>query len=128
MPIPPPIDLNGGWMAGYAGDESGQPVPSLRDFVCTAASGPARLTRSFDVPPMLDVCLRFDLHITAAPAATALSINGYPLGAVGRAMPFILDVTDVITLEDNLITLHVNCPQEGGAFGAVFLKAEPCGK
>lgn len=124
MSIPPPINLNDGWMAEYPGHDFAQPVPSLRDFTC-ADGVPVRLTRTFDVPPMLDVCLRFDLRISAAPAATSLIINGRPLGEIARAAPFVLDVTDVIMLEDNLIALHTNCASPG-AFGDISLNAEAC--
>ena len=86
----------------------------------------AWLTRTFDVPPILDVCLRFDLHIRAAPGVIVLYINGRRLGKVVGSQPFVFDVTDYTTLEDNLIGLRLDCGSTG-AFGDVFLKAEPCG-
>lgn len=137
MSIPAPISLDDGWTVEYFEREpdlyefaaSGQPVPSLRAFSYSGRvddSWLAWLTRTFDVPPILDVCLRFDLHITAAPGDIVLYMNGQRLGEVEGREPFVLDVTDFITLEDNQIALRVDCAQ-GGAFGEVVLKAEPCG-
>jgi hypothetical protein len=138
MSIPPPISLDDGWAVEYFEKDpdmyefaaAGYAVPSLRNFACSGrvdGGWMAWLTRTFDVPPILDVCLRFDLHITAAPGAIVLYVNGRRLGEVDGTRPFIFDVTDFITLEDNLIGLRVDCGVSG-AFGDVFLKAEPCGE
>lgn len=123
MHIPPPISLNDTWVAEIAGSKA--KVPSLRAFACRGER--VQLTRHFDVPPMLDVCLRFDLHITAAPGRVVLSINDLRLAEMDGGQPFIFDVTDFISLEDNALTLDVDGGHDG-AFGDVFLKAEPCGK
>jgi hypothetical protein len=136
MSLPPPVDLNAGWTVEYFERDpslyefaaAGQPVPSLRDFACSQRVDDgwlAWVTRSFDVPPILDVCLRFDLHLTAAPGTVILTLNGRRLGEIDGSRPFVFDVTDYITLEDNRIGLRVDCA-ERGHFGDVFLKAEPC--
>ncbi|HYO87092.1 MAG TPA: hypothetical protein VER79_00500 [Candidatus Limnocylindrales bacterium] len=137
MSIPPPISLDEGWTVEYfERDPSlyefaalGQPVPSLRAFSCSRRVDEGwlvLLTRTFDVPPILDVCLRFDLHMEAAPGPVVVYMNGRRLGEIDGDHPFVCDVTDFITLEDNLIALRVDCAQ-GGAFRDVLLKAEPCG-
>jgi hypothetical protein len=137
MSIPPPIPLDGGWTVEYFEKDpdlyefqaAGDSVPSLRRFACSRrvdGGWMAWLTRTFDVPPILDVCLRFDLHIASAPGTVVLYINGRRMGEVDGRRPFVFDVTDYITLEDNLIGLRVDCGQPG-AFGDMFLKAEPCG-
>ncbi len=136
MSARPPLSLNAGWTVEYFERDpgpyefaaSGQPVPSLRGFACSSrvdAGWLAVLSRRFDVEPILDVCLRFGLHVTATPGAVALQINGRRLGELRG--PFVLDVTDMITLEDNEVVLVVPCGQ-GGAFGDVFIQTEPCGK
>jgi hypothetical protein len=136
MIIPPPISLNDGWTVEYFEKEpdlyelaaAGIPVPSLRAFTCSGrldGTWMAWLTRTFDVPPILEVCLRYDLHIRAAPGVILLYVNGRRLGEVDGARPFVFDVTDFITLEDNQVALRVDCAQ-GGAFGDVFLKPELC--
>ena len=136
MPIPPAINLDDGWTVEYFEQNPephelasvGQFVPSLRRFVPGRRYGAgwtAWLTRTFDVPPMLDVCLRFDLHISAAPSTIMLYLNGRRMGEVDGRQPFVFDVTDFITLEDNQIALRVDCASEG-VFGAVSVKAEPC--
>lgn len=137
MLIPPPIPLNDSWIVEYveqtpadlARSASGQMVPTLRVFARKRRADSGRmawLTRTFDVPPMMDICLRFDLHLTAAASRTVLYLNGQRLGEVGGGQPFALDVTGLITLDDNLIGLLVDGASEG-AFGDLFLKAEPCG-
>ncbi|MFN8378139.1 MAG: hypothetical protein U0452_05660 [Anaerolineae bacterium] len=130
--IPLPVSLNAGWTVHY--DEPREIVyafaeldawlPFLSAFVCKGRM--AWLSRTFDVPPILDQCLRFDLHITAAPGRVVLTVNGQMRVAVDGTRPFVFDVTDFITLEDNILTLQVDCAG-AGSFGDVFLKAEPCG-
>ena len=133
----PLISLDDGWTVEYFEKEpdlyefaaSGIPVPSLRAFTCGGRVDEgwnAWLTRTFDVPPILDVCLRFDLHLTSAPGPVVLVINGRRVGVVDGSRPFTCDVTDMITLEDNEIAFGVDCAA-GGRFGDVYLKAEPCG-
>lgn len=134
----PPLFLNDGWTVEYFERDpgpvefaaGGQPVRSLRGFMCSGRVDDgwlAVLSRRFDVEPILDVCLRFDLHATATPGAVALQINGRALGELAGGGPFVLDVTDWITLEDNEIVFVVPCGQRG-AFGDVFIQTEPCGQ
>jgi hypothetical protein len=130
----PYITLNTDWRCDYfEGD------PSLHEFtgwfdvpVLQAWTFDHRMTegwaawlqRQFDVPPIEDVCVNFMLQIKSAPPGTQISINGRDFGVIST--PFSLDVTDYITLEDNLIAFRVPC-EAGGGFGDVRLRVVPCG-
>ncbi len=129
----PYITLNTDWRCDYFETE-----PSLYEFmdgfdvpVLQAWAFDRRMTegwvawlqRTFDVPPIEDVCVNFVLHIKSAPPGTHLIINGRDFGAV--PMPFSFDVTDYITLEDNIIAFRVPC-EAGGGFGDVRLRVVPC--
>jgi len=81
------------------------------------------LTQRFDLEPIGDVCVRFWLHIDAAPEATLVKMNGQAVGMVQSEKPFTTDVTDYVTLEDNVLLLEV---KQGGRFGEVWLERVPC--
>lgn len=130
----PYITLNTDWRCDYfEGDPSlyeftgGFDLPVLQAWTFDrrmTEGWTAWLQRQFDVPPIEDVCVNFMLQIKSAPPGTQISINGRDFGVIST--PFSLDVTDYITLEDNLIAFRV--PYEaGGGFGDVRLRVVPCG-
>jgi hypothetical protein len=81
------------------------------------------LSQTFDLDPIGEVCLRFFLHIDSAPDGTAVAMNRWHVGITQTGQPFIADVTDYVTLEENVMLLTVNQP---GQFGAVWLESVPC--
>ena len=81
------------------------------------------LQKTFDLEPITDVCVRYRLHIDAAPEHSAVYINGWHVGTVQAGKALLSDVTDYVTLEDNLILLKVS---RKGTLQGVRLQAVPC--
>lgn len=132
-PIPPAINLDDGWTVEYFEQNPephelasvGQFVPSLRRFVPGRRYGAGwDGMADANVRRRCWTCLRFDLHISAAPGTIMLYLNGRRMGEVDGLTVAVFDVTDFITLEDNQIALRVDCASEG-VFGVVSVKAEP---
>jgi hypothetical protein len=133
----PVIDLNRDWRFLSADDidpaygvsaldESAWGVlPALADFPREAIGydRPLNLQRRFDLEPIGEVCLRYVLEVANAPARTAISINGWRV-ATSSGDPLTVDVTDQVTLEDNLILLQVFSKR--GALDGVRVFAVPC--
>jgi hypothetical protein len=134
MTNPPTIPLNTDWTCDYF--EDGQAslyefmethyVPVLRQWsferrLCEGWA--AWLQRRFDLPPIGDVCIDYRLLIEAAPYGAQLVLNGREYGKI--AVPLDIDVTDVVTLEDNQIAFRVPC-DTSGAFGSIRLIPVPC--
>ncbi|MEO8612158.1 MAG: hypothetical protein ABI690_29960 [Chloroflexota bacterium] len=80
-------------------------------------------SHAFDLDPIAEVCLRFVLHIDFAPDAITVNMNRWQVGITQIGQPFVADVTDYVTLEDNVMLLNVNQP---GSFGAIWLDRVPC--
>jgi hypothetical protein len=130
----PYITLNTDWRCDYFEIEpslyefmDGIDVPVLQawafDRRMTEGWG-AWLQRKFDVPPIENVCVNFMLNIKRVPTGAQLIINGRDFGIISA--PFSFDVTDYITLEDNIIAFLVPC-EASGSFGDVRLRVVPCG-
>lgn len=87
--------------------------------------GTLNLRRRFDLEPMLDQCVRYELHWAAAPEGAQVFINGWQVGVVRAAgQPLVSDVTDFVSLEDNLILIRLG--RKKGEFGALWLLPTPC--
>lgn len=84
---------------------------------------PIRLQHTFDLEPIREICLRFVLHIDSAPRGTIVEMNRWQVGATQAGQPFITEVTDYVTLENNVLLLQVNQP---GEFGGIWLERVPC--
>ena len=98
-------------------------VPDLTEFDPRSIDGTlVWMERDFDLP-LQDVCITYELHIDAAPVGTHLMINGRDFGEIET--PFVFDVTDCVTLEENRIALRV-MHGASGRFGAVSMVAIPC--
>jgi len=113
------IFLNTDWQVN-----SGDMLPKLSDLSHQLPDGkPIEMRRAFDLEPIGEVCLRFILHIDAAPDETTVQMNGWAVGVVQAGQPLVADVTDYVTLEDNglVLTVHYN-----GTFGDVWLARVPC--
>lgn len=82
-----------------------------------------QLRRTFDVPPIGDVCLRFHLNLQVAPSGTQLFINGWHIGTVQHGQALTVDVTDFISLEDNLILIKL---ARKGDLHSLTLQPIPC--
>ena len=130
-----PILLDGNWEVEYFEVEPNlyewgpaiQPVPSLMAWHCEGRfdeGWAACLQTRFDLAPF-DFCIRYDLHVEDAPGMIILYINGRRMGEVAPGAPFVFDVTDWVTLEDNRLTLRVTCGA-AGKFGRVYLQPHPC--
>ena len=122
------IALNAHWHginADRLPDEgiNGFSVPDLAAFDPRLIDGKlVWLEREFDLP-LQDVCITYELHVDAAPVGTHLTINGRDFGEIET--PFVFDVTDMVTLEDNRIAFRV-MHGASGRFGAVSMVAIPC--
>lgn len=135
-----PLSLDSGWRAEYFelepdvyefADVDGLPVPSLQRWRCEqryTEGWAAYLQRSFDLDPIENECLRFELVIERAPAHLVLYLNGRRLGEIDGRTLFRFDITDYVTLEDNRIGLRVTCADcaARGCFGRVSVIAVPC--
>jgi hypothetical protein len=116
-----PIILNSNWLTVGA-----HPLSSLSLVDCyvdLAEDATIELRRMFDLEPIGEVCLRFFLHIEAAPNDTTVTMNGCDVGKVLAGQPLVADVTDLVTLEDNVLLLVVH---QKGRFGEVWLERVPC--
>jgi hypothetical protein len=113
------IPLNTNWQI-----DGVHPLPNLSDWSQYFAKNEnIKLRRMFDLEPIGDVCLRFFLHIDAAPDDTTIKMNAWEVGKVENGQVFIADVTDFVTLEDNVLLLSVT---RSGKFGSMWLERVPC--
>ncbi|MCK6580933.1 MAG: hypothetical protein L6Q98_22810 [Anaerolineae bacterium] len=128
----PDISLDADWTCDYFED-----IPTLYEFMETfrlpslakwtfdktrRENWLAWLQKKFDLP-MRDICVTYRLRIDSAPSPGRLTINGRDFGEI--AAPLDLDVTDYVTLEDNLIAFRVPC-EARGSFSDIRLTAFPC--
>lgn len=128
----PDISLDSDWRCDYFED-----IPTLHDFMPTSPvpsltqwrfdrtrdeNWRAWLEKRFDLP-MRDVCVNYVLRIDHVPEGTRLYVNGRAFGEI--AAPMSADVTDYVTLEENVIALRVPSGTEG-AFSDIRLVAVPC--
>lgn len=131
----PTISLEFGWKCLYVGNDADAkyrivvplPVDSLSGWSSTMpadSNHTAHLLHFFQLQPT-DICVRYQLHVEAAPEMVRLEINGKHVGDIDGTQPFILDVTDEVRLEDNALVFQVDCAAQG-KFGAVYLQAVPC--
>lgn len=88
--------------------------------VAADASAPVEAQTTFDLQ-LTEVCVRYWLHMDAAPGGISVVINGYAVGSTVESQPFAVDVTDAVRLEDNTIILRgASLP------GRIRLQAVPC--
>lgn len=85
--------------------------------------GELHLQHTFDLEPIGDVCVRYQLHLEATPAETSVFVNGWQVGTMQAGQSLTVDVTDYVTLEANLILMKVS---KKGDIGAIWLQPVPC--
>jgi len=113
------IRLDGGWdcetVRANAGDGATDTV--LVSLVCR---------RRFELAPV-DFCARYLLHVDAAPGPLTIILRGEVV-AHNVAAGALVDVTDFVSLDDNLLELRVDSDAmlREGRFGGVWLQAVPC--
>jgi hypothetical protein len=100
-------------------------LPQLADYPrdLIAFSGTLNLRHTFDLEPIGDVCLRFHLDLNRAPIGTQVYINGWHVGTLQSAGTFHADITDYVSLEDNLLLLKLN---RSGDLHGLSLQRIPC--
>lgn len=129
------ISLNDNWKADYFELEpdlfefgaDAEPVADLSTWTCGGRydeTWGATLQRTFNLE-VAEICVRYQLSIERAPGIVILYINGRRMGVIDGSQPFSFDVTDYVTLEDNLIVFRVEC-RSSASFGAVTLLQFPC--
>ena len=100
-------------------------LPQLADYPrdLIAVSGTLNLRHTFDLEPINDVCLRFHLALKRAPIGTQVYVNGWHVGTIQTADPLRVDVTDYVSLENNLLLLKLIRP--GDLYG-LSIQPLPC--
>lgn len=127
--------LDAGWMVEYfelitdLGEwaAAANPVGSLQQWRFSGRydeGWAAWLTVTFEMEPILDTCMRYELHIDAAPSPLKLFVNGRRMGEVVH-FPLVLDVTDFVAYEDNRLAIRVGYDAVG-QFGRVLLLGILC--
>lgn len=121
----PPQEVDPTYGSSQLDESSWDCIPALADWPrhLLAREGMIYLRRTFDLEPIEDVCLRFILHVETAPEGTAVYINGWHAGTVQAGAALVSDVTDYVTLEDNVLLLKVS---RRGEFGGLWLQPLPC--
>ena len=121
----PPEDIDPVYGATQLDDSSWDVLPTLSDWPrhLLGREEIIHLQRKFDLEPIGGVCLRFILHIQAAPDNTSVYVNGWHVGTIQKGESLNADVTDYVTLEGNVLLLKVTKP---GIFGDVYLNPMPC--
>lgn len=87
-------------------------LPQLADYPrdLIAGCGTLNLRHTFDLEPIGDVCLRFHLDLKHAPIGTQVYVNGWHVGTMQMADSLHADVTDFVSLENNLLLLKLTRP------------------
>ena len=92
-----------------------------RDLI--AVSCTLNLRRTFDLEPIGDVCLRIHLDLGHAPIGTQVYVNGWHVGTLQSAGTLHADITDYVSLEDNLLLIKLN--HSGDLYG-LSIQRIPC--
>ncbi|MBI1281296.1 MAG: hypothetical protein GC179_24425 [Anaerolineaceae bacterium] len=100
-------------------------LPQLADYPrdLIAVSGTLNLRHTFDLEPIGDVCLRFALHLDRAPVGTQVYVNGWHLGTLQSSEPLNADITDYVSLEDNLVLVKLT---HSGELRGLSIEPVPC--
>jgi hypothetical protein len=81
------------------------------------------MRRTFTLEPTA-FCVRYYLQIASMPPAAVITINDYTINLPTTPAPYMLDVTDHVKLEDNVIAFRVTGVD--GGFGHVCLLPIAC--
>ena len=107
-------------------DESSWGVlPQLADYPrdLIAVSGTLNLRHTFNLEPIGEVCLRFYIQLDHAPIGTQVYVNGWHIGTIQAGEAFHADVTDYVSLENNLILLKLS---HSGDLHGLSIQPIPC--
>jgi len=132
-----PISLESDWRyfptevmdAAYGASELDESswgiLPLLADYphALIAVSGTLNLRRTFDLEPIGDICLSFYLQLDHAPMGTQVYVNGWHVGTLQSNESLYADVTDYVSLEDNLVLLKVT---HSGELAGLSIQPIPC--
>ena len=118
-------DIDETYGASELDESSWGVLPTLVDYPrdVIAISGSLNLRHTFNLEPIGEVCLRFNLHLAAAPTGTQVFINGWHAGTTEAGKSLISDVTDYVTLEGNVLLLKLT--RKGDLHGLI-LQPVPC--
>ncbi len=129
----PSISLTADWQCEYFEINpdlyelaDGHVVPSLRGWSPEKRfddSWVAWLQKIFALD-INDVCVNYTLHIESAPLGAVIYFNNARL-AQYLGKPLAIDVTDVITWEQNTLAFRIVCGTNG-TFSGVYLRPTPC--
>ena len=100
-------------------------LPHITDYPrdLIAVSGTLNLRHTFDLEAIGDVCLRIHFDLKRAPLGTQVYVNGWHVGTVQIAEPLHADVTDYVSLEDNLLLLKLT---HSGDLNGLSIQRIPC--
>lgn len=128
----PEISLDDYWHYGYfpavQTDEIGDSYPgTLRSITDWAGlefpRAIAWVYRTFTLEAT-DACVRYYLHIASMPQVAFIAINDRKISPPSAPPPYKLDVTDYVTLGENVIGFRVTGAER--AFGHVGLHPVAC--
>jgi hypothetical protein len=81
------------------------------------------LRHTFDLEPITDICLCYLLHVETAPAGTTVFVNGWHVGTIEPGKALVSDVTNYVSLENNVILLKMTKKADLQGF---WLQPVPC--
>jgi hypothetical protein len=128
----PAISLDDNWhyryfpalQTGEIANDYGGVLRSITDWaVLEFPQATAWVWRTFTLEAT-DFCVRYYLHVTLLPQVALIVINDHKIKPPTTPPPYILDVTDYVTLEENVIGFRVT--GAGGTFGHIHLQAVAC--
>jgi hypothetical protein len=108
-------------------DSSWGDLPQLADLPLDVLQfyGELNLKRHFDLEPIGELCLRFHLEISALPVGAAVYVNGWQVGQGDGQHRLQTDVTDYVSLENNVLLLKLK--RKASPLGQVLIRPVPCG-
>lgn len=105
------------------------PLPEISDWTVanSAHTGVDWFRRHFTLMPM-DGCVRYLLQIEVVPENLTVYINGKKVSDTRTKQDFKADVTDYVTLDENIIALRLTprSNNAGGSFEKIGLQPIPC--
>jgi hypothetical protein len=106
--------------------ESGSEIESLETYCFPAgdSNGVHHLLRRQFTLDITDYCVNYVLHLRSAPLGTEIIVNGQTVAQIS-VLPFVIDITMYVMLEDNALILQVPAHADGH-FAGVALQPIPC--
>jgi hypothetical protein len=119
----PAISLDDDWQYSTGNEDADwHSLPALEQWQSPFLAGDRLyLRRSVYLYPT-EICVRYLLVLNSAPEDTDVFVNGWHVGTT-RGDSFRANVTDQVTLEENVILLKVSQP---GRFAPIYLQPIAC--